>query len=52
MLDVLAEVSQDQEDDSFEEDVGAADSVEVRDSESPKDKRVLTGKPKYYNRQQ
>jgi hypothetical protein len=52
MLDVLAEASQDKEDDSFEEDVGATDSEEVRNSGSPKDKRVLTGKPKYYSRQQ
>jgi hypothetical protein len=52
MLDVLAEASHDKEDDSFEDDVGAADSVEVRNSESPKDKGVLTGKPKYYSRQQ
>jgi hypothetical protein len=32
--------------------VGATDSEEVRNSGSPKDKRVLTGKPKYYSRQQ
>jgi hypothetical protein len=29
MLNVLAEASHDKEDDSFEEDVGAADSEEV-----------------------
>jgi hypothetical protein len=52
MFDVLAEASQDKEDDSFKEDVGAADSEEVQNSGSPKDKRVLTGKPKYYSRQQ
>jgi hypothetical protein len=52
MLDALAEASQDEEDDSFEEDVEAADNEEVRNSGSPKDKRVLTGKPKYYSKQQ
>jgi hypothetical protein len=52
MLDVLAEASQDEVDDSPKEDVEAADSEEVRNSGSPKGKRVLTGKPKYYNRQQ
>jgi hypothetical protein len=52
MLDALAEASQDEEDDSFEEDVEAVDSEEVRNSGSPKDKRVLTGRPKYYSRQQ
>jgi hypothetical protein len=52
MLDVLAEISHDKEDDSFEEDVGAADSEEVQNSGSPKDKQMLTRKPKYYSRQQ
>jgi hypothetical protein len=50
MLDVLAEASQGKEDDLFEEDVGAADSEEVRNSGSSKDKQVLMGKPKYYSR--
>ncbi len=52
MLDALAEASQDEEDDSFEEDVEATDSEEVRNSGFPKDKRVLTRKPKYYSGQQ
>jgi hypothetical protein len=52
MLDVLAEASQDEEDDSPGEDVEAADIEEVRNSGSPKGKRMLTGKPKYYNKQQ
>jgi hypothetical protein len=52
MLDVLAEASQDEEDDSSEEDVEAVDSEEVRNSGSRKGKRMLTGKPKYYSRRQ
>jgi hypothetical protein len=53
MLDVLAEASQDEEDDSPEEDVEAADSEEVQNSGSPKGKRVLKeGRARYYNRQQ
>jgi hypothetical protein len=52
MIDVLVEASQDEEDDSPEEDVEATDSEEVPNSGSPSGKRVLMGKPKYYNRQQ
>jgi hypothetical protein len=52
MLDVLGEVSQDDESDSPEEDAEAADSEEVQDSALRKGKRTLTGAPKYYSRQQ
>jgi hypothetical protein len=53
MLDVLAEASPDEEGDSHEEDVEAVDSEEVRNSGSPKGKRVLKeGRARYYNRQQ
>jgi hypothetical protein len=52
MIDVFAEASQDEEDDSLEEDVEATDSEEVRNLGSPKGKQVLMGKPKYYSRQQ
>jgi hypothetical protein len=52
MIDVLAEASQDEEDDSPEEDVEAVDNEEVRNSRSPSGKRMLMGKPKYYSRQQ
>jgi hypothetical protein len=52
MIDVLAEASQDEEDDSPEEDVEVANSEEVRNSGSPSGKRMLMGKPKYYSRQQ
>jgi hypothetical protein len=53
MLNVLAETSQDQEDNSPMEDMEAADSEEVRNSGSPNGKRVLKeGRVSYYNRQQ
>ncbi len=48
----MGEASQDEENDSLEEDVGAADSEEVRNSGPHKGKRILTGEPKYYSRQQ
>jgi hypothetical protein len=56
MLDVLAETSQDQEDNSpmeDMEDMEAADSEEVRNSGSPNGNRVLKeGRVRYYNKQQ
>jgi hypothetical protein len=53
MLDVLAETSQDEEDNSPVEDMEAADNEEVRNSRSPNGKRVLKeGRARYYNRQQ
>jgi hypothetical protein len=53
MLDVLAEISQDEEDNSPVEDMEAVDNEEVRNSGSPNGKRVLKeGRAKYYNRQQ
>jgi hypothetical protein len=52
MLDVLGEVSQDDESDSPEEDVEAVDSEEVQDLALRKGKRILTRAPKYYSRQQ
>jgi hypothetical protein len=53
MLDVLAEASQDEEGGSPENEEEAADGEEVRNSGSPKSKRVLKeGRTRYYNRQQ
>jgi hypothetical protein len=52
MLEVLAEASQDEEDDSPEEDVEAVDTEEFRNLGSPKGKRIQTERPKYYCRQQ
>ncbi len=53
MLDVLAETSQDEEDNSPVEDMEAVDNEEVRNLGSPNGKRVLKeGRARYYNRQQ
>jgi hypothetical protein len=52
MLDVLAETSQGERDESFEEEVEAADDEEIQNSRFHKGKRVLMQEPKYYSRQQ
>jgi hypothetical protein len=53
MLDVLTETSPDEEDDSPEEEVEAADGKEIQNSEPSRGKQVLKGgRTRYYDRKQ
>jgi len=53
VLDVLTETSQDEEDDSPKDGIGAAAKKEIKNPGSSKGKRVLRrGRTRYYDRKQ